>query len=209
MTGPAALRQFLEGDVRNWSVALEFWAAHTRLDLSACTALEVGSRHGGLSLWLATRGATVVCTDVQGPTERARRKHAAAGVAGRISYECLDARRIPWDGRFDLVVFKSVLGAVGREGGRAAQARAVAQMHKALRAGGELFFAENLVASPVHRFLRRRFVGWSASWRYVSIDEMRAFVAGAQGLAVHVTLLPPVSTARRSLEKICHLAAYA
>jgi SAM-dependent methyltransferase len=172
----AALRDFLEWDVRNWAVALEFWTRHTRLDLAGCSALEVGSRHGGLSLWLATLGASVRCSDLEGPTERARRKHTAAGVASRIGYECIDATRIPYADRFDLVVFKSVLGAVGRLGGRVAQARAVGQMYKALKPGGELFFAENLVASPMHRFLRRRFVGWSASWRYVSIEEMRDFL---------------------------------
>jgi SAM-dependent methyltransferase len=172
----AALRDFLEWDVRNWAVALEFWTRHTRLDLAGCSALEVGSRHGGLSLWLATLGASVVCSDLERPTERARRKHSVAGVGSRIGYECIDATRIPYADRFDLVVFKSVLGAVGRLGGRVAQARAVGQMYKALKPGGELFFAENLVASPMHRFLRRRFVGWSASWRYVSIEEMRDFL---------------------------------
>ncbi|HET7039939.1 MAG TPA: methyltransferase domain-containing protein, partial [Gemmatimonadales bacterium] len=106
MRRSAAVREFLEWDVRNWAVALEFWTGHTRLDLRSCSALEVGSRHGGLSLWLATLGARVVCSDLEGPTARARAKHAAAGVAARVRYESIDATRIPYAERFDLVVFK-------------------------------------------------------------------------------------------------------
>jgi SAM-dependent methyltransferase len=177
MTAPVGPQDFLEWDVRNWSVALDFWTRHSTHTLSTCRALEIGSRNGGLSLWLASRGARVVCSDLDGPTDRAREKHAAAGVAHLIRYERVDATDIPYQGAFDLVVFKSVLGAIGRVGGRGAQGRAVAAMHRALKPGGELFFAENLVASPVHQFLRRRFVGWSGSWRYVTVEEVRAFLA--------------------------------
>jgi hypothetical protein len=49
-------------------------------------------------------------------------------------------------------------------------------MHAALRPGGVLLFAENLVASPIHRHLRRRFVAWGDRWRYVTIEEMNAFL---------------------------------
>jgi SAM-dependent methyltransferase len=183
MIAPAGLPDFLEWDVRNWSVALEFWRARTRLDLGRCEALEIGSRHGGLSMWLALLGARVVCSDVGPPSERAVRKHADAGVTRLVRYQIIDGTSIPYSGRFDLVVFKSVLGAIGRAGGLAGQARAVREMHKALKPGGELFFAENLVASPVHRYFRRRFVRWSASWRYVSIGEMRSFLAPFRDVA--------------------------
>jgi len=177
MIPTAGLPDVVEWDVRNWGVALEFWTRHSHLDLGSCDALEIGSRHGGLSLWLAQQGARVVCSDLGPPSEVARRKHADAGVAHRVRYQRIDGTRIPYVGQFDLIVFKSVLGGIGRPADRAAQARAVAEMHGALKPGGELFFAENLVASPVHQFLRRRFVEWSASWRYVAIDEMREFLA--------------------------------
>jgi SAM-dependent methyltransferase len=176
MTGVAGPRDFLEWDVRNWSVALDFWTRHGTRPLDGARALEVGSRHGGLSLWLALQGARVVCSDVGPPSARAVRKHRAAGLSHRISYQAVDATRMPYRSAFDVVVFKSVLGAIGRGGGLPAQERAILEMHRALRPGGELLFAENLIASPVHQFLRRRFVGWS-SWRYVSVDEMRAVLA--------------------------------
>jgi hypothetical protein len=50
-------------------------------------------------------------------------------------------------------------------------------MHRALKPGGELFYAENLTASPAHKFLRRKFVRWGTNWRYVSIFEMKEFLS--------------------------------
>lgn len=173
----AELAAFVEWDVRNWSVALECWTKSSSQALGSSTALELGARHGGLSLWLALQGAQVVCSDVGGPSERAVQTHRAAGVAELVRYEAIDATDIPYTDRFDIVLFKSVLGAVGVRAGRSGQAKAIAEMHKALKPGGELFFAENLVASPLHRYLRKRFVKWGDRWRYVSIGEMLQFLA--------------------------------
>jgi hypothetical protein len=68
------------------------------------------------------------------------------------------------------------VGAIGRFGGKQSQAQAVREMHKALKPGGELFFAENLIASSLHQFCRRKFVRWGRTWRYVSIHEMLEFL---------------------------------
>jgi SAM-dependent methyltransferase len=174
--GSLGVEDFVEWDVRNWSVALDFWVRNSGLDLTTCSALEIGSRHGGLSLWLATQGARVVCTDVNGPSDVARERHRESGLSHRIGYRPVDATDIPFADAFDLVLFKSVLGAVGARRGREAQARAIAEMHKALKSGGELFFAENLVGSPLHSYLRRRFVRWGRTWRYVSVPEMLGFL---------------------------------
>lgn len=170
-------QEFVEWDVRNWSEALNFWVEHTNQDISTCTALELGSRHGRLSLWLALQGARVLCSDVGQPSKGAIQEHQARGVSNLIQYESIDATRIPYTNQFDLVVFKSMLGALGESAGKAAQARAIAEMHKALKKGGELFFAENLIASPLHQTLRRRFVQWGIGWRYVSMEEMHEFLS--------------------------------
>lgn len=169
------LADFIEWDVRNWSRALDFWSRHSAQDLSRCSALEIGCKNGGLSLWMASHGATVVCSDIAGPTEQAVRSHRAHGVAHLITYEPINATHIPYTERFDVVLFKSILGAVARLGDKDAQAKAIAEMHRALKRGGELLFAENLIASPLHAFLRRRYVRWP--WRYVSISEMLEFLA--------------------------------
>jgi SAM-dependent methyltransferase len=168
---------FIEWDVHNWSGALDFWAANSTHDFSICTALEVGARHGGLSLWLAQKGAKVVCSDVSGSSEQARRRHSEAGVSPLVEYARLDAVDIPYSEHFDIILFKSVIGAVGGSLGAEGQARAIAQMHQALKPGGELFFAENLVASPLHAFARRHLVPWGRRWRYVRIGEMLRFLA--------------------------------
>lgn len=177
MTRTPGVTDFVEWDVPNWSIALDFWTRHSSRRLEGCRALELGSRNGGLSLWLALNGAEVVCSDVRGPSQRAARSHREAGVESTVRYEAIDATHIPYEAEFDFVVFKSMLGAVGARGrGASAQAAAIAEMHKALKPGGELLFAENLVGSPLHQYLRRRFISWGNSWRYVSVTEMREFL---------------------------------
>lgn len=177
MTTLAEYERYVDWDVRNWATAPAFWESRTQLDLPRCLCLELGSRHGGLSLWLAQRGARVVCSDLGGPSPEARLRHAAAGVANRICYAHADATELQYDEQFDIIVFKSMLGALDGCDRRAVQAAAIAAMHRALRPGGELFFAENLAASPAHRFLRERFVQWGRRWRYVTLEEMREFLA--------------------------------
>lgn len=177
MSAVAEYGPFVEWDERNWSVAPAFWEARTRLDLGRCTALELGGRHGGLSHWLALRGAAVTCSDLDGPSPRARARHRDAGIADRVAYAALDATRLDLEQAFDVVVFKSLLGALEGPDRAAAQREAVARMHRALRPRGELFFAENLLASPAHRFLRERYVAWGRRWRYVTIDEMLAYLS--------------------------------
>jgi SAM-dependent methyltransferase len=176
-SAPSPLADFIEWDIRNWSAALDFWLAHTSLDLRECSALELGSRNGGLSLWMALQGARVVCSDVQRPPHTAARLHRSRGVLHLIEYEAIDAIHIPYTSRFDVVLFKSILGAIGRSGDKRLQSQAVREMHRSLKPGGELFFAENLVGCPAHRFFRRKFVEWGTTWRYVSIAEMQEFLS--------------------------------
>jgi SAM-dependent methyltransferase len=177
--------EIVEWDVENWSAALDYWQRHSTLTLSTCTALEIGSRHGGLSLWLALAGASVVCSDLREPTDAAVRKHERYGVSKSVRYARVDALHVPYAEAFDLLVFKSVLGGIGYGGGRERQRQAVSEMHKALKPGGELWFAENLVGSPVHRVLRDRFVDWAPRWRYVSMGELVEFLEPFASLTCH------------------------
>jgi SAM-dependent methyltransferase len=139
--------------------------------------LEVGANGGGLSVWLAARGHSVVCSDFGKPPADAKALAERYRVAERIRYEDIDATHIPYESTFDIVAFKSVLGGIGRDGAFERQRAAVASIYRALRPGGRLLFAENLSASPLHRLLRRRYIAWGAQWRYVTIEEMRAFLA--------------------------------
>jgi len=168
----------VEWDALNWAKALGFWNRYLPQSLAGMRALEVGARHGGLSLYLATRGCNVTCTDLYGPTDIGRERHRAYGVADRLTYGSLDVTHIPFaDASFDIVVFKSLLGEVGWNGNPRRQQEAIDEMHRVLKPGGWLLVAENIRGSRLHMFLRRKFVPWGNQWRYVSIDEMRGFIS--------------------------------
>lgn len=142
-------------DIANWSQFLVFCEQFLDHEPGGRQALEVGARGGGLSLYLALKGYEVVCTDLEGPEIWTLALHARHGVMEKVSYRALDmlAPLYP-EGSFDLVIFKSVLHALPQA---RLQARAVQELYRLLRPGGLLLFAENLLASPLHRVLRRLF----------------------------------------------------
>ena len=152
---------------------------NSRYQESGFKALEIGAREGGLSLWLAARGAQVVCSDLDGPSARVLEDAAAYALQDRIEICSADATALPWTDAFDLVICKSVLGGIARHGRRDLQALALVEMARALRPGGLLLVAENLSASPLHRLARRAFVPWGRRWRYTSADELRGDVRAA------------------------------
>ncbi|MER6489542.1 MULTISPECIES: class I SAM-dependent methyltransferase [Streptomyces] len=174
--GRTLVEESVGWDTVNWSRALTFWEHHSRLGPSGLKALEVGAGgdHGNLSLWLAAKGFSVVCSGIEEPKEALRRSHADQGLGRAVRYERLDVLDMPSGARFDVVAFKSVLGAFGMNGGDALalQRMAVLNMWRVLRDGGELWFAEGARGSRVHEALRGRF-GWGRSgWRYVSLGEL-------------------------------------
>jgi len=173
----ATLDDIIEWDIPNWSVALDYWRKHTLQNSSSIRALEIGSRHGGLSLWAALNGMKVLRTDLEGPSNKAIEKHKKYKVSDCIKYETLNALDIPYGGEFDVVLFKSVLGDIGRLNNRDNQVKAINEIHKSLKKGGELWFAENLVASPFHWLFRSRCVEWGNTWRYVTIQEMNEYLS--------------------------------
>ncbi len=166
------LKNIIEWDTVNWSNALRFWDTAC-IDYKGKKVLDIGSRNGGLSLWFALKGAEVICSDLNGPSEQAKVLHRKYNVTDKIKYECIDATNIPYIDYFDIVVFKSVLGGIGYNNNIERQQKAIDEMHKSLKTGtGVLLFAENLVASPLHSFFRIKFVKWGKSWRYVSLNEL-------------------------------------
>ena len=169
------LEAIFEWDVAIWSRSLDLWERHLPAELDGSRALEIGARNGGLSLYLADKGATVVCSDLTDPEERARPGHERWGVADRIEYRQVDTTHLPFDDEsFELVAFKSVLGALSTA---EAQARAMAELRRVLRPGGRLLWAENLAASRLHRLLRRR-LPWASYWRYPSLAEWQEWTSG-------------------------------
>jgi SAM-dependent methyltransferase len=170
-------KKIIEWDYANWSQALNFWINNTTHQLDKSIALELGARNGGLSLWLALRGCRVVCSDLEGPTDYARKLHDEYKVSQKVEYQNIDATNIGAEQKYDIIIFKSVLGGVGRNNRIDMQVKCMNEIYKVLKPGGELLFAENLVASPLHRFFRKKYVRWGDEWRYVTPAEIFEFTS--------------------------------
>jgi SAM-dependent methyltransferase len=181
----AQLTDVLAWDTVNWAVALDRWLGACGANLQDQVALEIGAHGGGVSLWLALRGARVVFSDLGGPKQQARDLHARYNVLDRVIYEDIDATRIPYENRFDIVALKSVVGGIGRDNNKPLQIQVFREIHKALKPGGRLLFAENLVGSPLHCFFRKWFVQWRRSWRYLTLAELDEFLAPFASFEYH------------------------
>ena len=176
----------IQWDIRTWSRALRYWEAHVNWhDVQHC--LELGGRQGGLSLWLALKNKQVLCSDLSDTELHAKPLHTRHGIQHLITYRDIDATEIPYRDHFDLVVFKSIVGGIGRNNDKLKQQRVFEQIHASLRPGGYLLFAENLSASPLHRYLRKRFNRWGSYWRYPTLTEMHEFLKPFQRADVQTT----------------------
>lgn len=168
------MADIVEWDVENWSKAIEFWDAGLKnKDLTGKKVLDLGGRNGGVSLYWALRGAEVVCSDIDDSGfPRAKKLHKKYGVSEKVSYQIVDATDIPYQNEFDIISFKSVLGGVGSNGQYSQQKKMMDGIYASLKAEGACYFAENLKASKLHQFARKRFVTWGDRWRYIRLEEL-------------------------------------
>jgi SAM-dependent methyltransferase len=165
-----AVRDVIEWDVKTWCRPLPLWEGYLPVERPA-RALALGERGGGLSLWLAAQGLDVVCSDVVRIRPSAHELHRRYGVDGHIQYQQQDATALSFeDDSLDVVAFKSVLGALAT---RERQEQAMREIHRVLKGGGCLLFAENLSATRLHQWLRHGFVRWSHNWRYLDCHQDR------------------------------------
>jgi SAM-dependent methyltransferase len=168
-------KDIIQWDIKSWSEALEYWDKNINWD-AIQNGLELGGREGGLSLWLALNGLTTVCSDLNDVRNSAEPLHKKYNVKHLISYQEIDATNIPYENHFDIIVFKSIIGGIGRNDNYVLQQKVFNQIHKALKPKGKLLFTENLIASPFHQGFRKKYVNWGNSWRYVSMKEMKEFL---------------------------------
>jgi ubiquinone/menaquinone biosynthesis C-methylase UbiE len=120
----------------------------------------------------------VVCSDLDEPTLNAKQLHAKYDVTQNITYADVNCLNIPYqDNTFDIVAFKSVMGGIGHHGNKESVQQAIKEMHRVLKPGGILLFAENTEGSCVHKFLRKNFVRWGKSWFYLSIPCMKELLS--------------------------------
>ena len=167
------LKDIFQWDIKNWSNVLPFWEEHFEFK-KGMKVLALGEREGGMSLYFALKGANVICSDYRDFPKETKEFHKSYGVSSVIEYSKVDMRNIQFeDEEFDVVVFKSVLGALGDSD---SQEEAMTEIFRVLKKGGKFLFAENLEGSILHKFLRKKFIGWAQNWRYISDKEMRIWL---------------------------------
>jgi SAM-dependent methyltransferase len=174
------LKDIIEWDVRNWSHCLDFWVPVVQtIEPASASVLTIGERNGGISLWLALQGFSVICTDLGGPTPRARELHQEYEVSTRVSYADVSVFSLPYpEASFDIVSCKSMIGglklvtrdATTRTLGN--QSRAVAEIHRVIKPGGFFLGAENLTGTWFHRKIRYWMKGGRVGWRHLTCAEI-------------------------------------
>ncbi|MCB9224302.1 MAG: methyltransferase domain-containing protein [Crocinitomicaceae bacterium] len=164
------LKDIIQWDVKNWKNALPFWDAHFAVK-EGMKVLALGEREGGMSLYFAKKGCEVVCSDYNEMPTETQTMHNRYAVSNQIEYKQIDMRKIDIpDASFDVVVFKSVIGALGN---KADQDEAIKEIYRVLKPGGAFLFAENALGSKFHQFLRKKFVKWGERWRYVTKTDLK------------------------------------
>ncbi len=169
---PDLLNDIVQWDVHTWSKAIQFWEEKVNWN-DVQNGLELGGHQGGLSLWLAMKGIDVVCSDLKDVKLTAKKLHEKYPLIKSIQYEDIDATNIHYENHFDIIIFKSILGGIGRNKNYAAQNLVMDQIYKALKPGGKLLFAENAKGLRLLQLMRKKFAGWGSAWNYLSVDEMQ------------------------------------
>jgi SAM-dependent methyltransferase len=180
------INDIIQWDVKSWSRAIHYWESNINWN-HIKNGLELGGRQGGLSLWLASKGIETVCSDLDNISNTAGSLHSRHNIQSLIRYENIDATSIPYENHFDVIVFKSILGGIGREESSVLQKKVIEQIHKALKPGGKLLFAENISASPMHRFLRKRFTEWNGYWKYFNLEDIQSFLRDYSNFKIHTS----------------------
>ena len=167
------LRDAIGWDTVNWLKAIPFWESRVACKFWECRALEIGAGgNGGLSLWLADRGAQVTCSGYRGVSQEVRTAHATYRLSKQIEYAELDATPMHGEEEYDVIAHKSVLGGIVRGKGLECARNVVREIATALRPGGTIIFAENLSGTPFHRLLRTRFGAGRNQWHYFTPGEL-------------------------------------
>jgi ubiquinone/menaquinone biosynthesis C-methylase UbiE len=164
------LIDIVQWDIKNWSKVLVFWDEYTDVKKGS-EVLALGEREGGMSLYFAKKGCHVICSDYNSMPDTTKEMHLEYGLSQMISYKQIDMRQIDLpDESQDVVVFKSVIGALGNKDD---QKIALNEIYRVLKKDGIFLFAENMEGSFVHQYLRKKFVNWGERWCYVNDAEMK------------------------------------
>lgn len=168
------LTDIIQWDVKNWGKAIPFWQPYLD-NIEKGNAAAFGEREGGLSLWLAMNDCHVECSDYSDLDSIPLELHVKHKVNDSISYSKQDITSTSFeDNSFDVVMFKSVIGTLNS---KERQQAALDELHRILKPGGYLLFAENLEATGMHRYARKKFTNWGHRWRYLKWKEMNGMLS--------------------------------
>jgi hypothetical protein len=167
------IRDSFGWDVRNWSRAIPFWEKHIG-DIKGKKALELGNggKFGGLSLWLAYKGAEVICSDYKGVSEEAKAIHAKYEVGKNIKYDLIDAKNIPYENTFDIIVSKSILGGIILDNNADTGKLVNNGIHRSLVNNGFYVSCDNASATKLHNLFRRKHGAGRVKWKYFKNSEL-------------------------------------
>lgn len=172
------LEDIIEWDVFNWSKALDFWRLQLPHKNTNPNILTLGERNGGLSLWLALEGYSVIYSDKGGPNEHAIDLHKKYSVQNLIQYRDIDVFKMPFDDNsFDVVLCKSVIGGLKlvykdrRTRTLENQKIACNEIRRILKPNGVFLGAENMQGSKLHQWYRK-YNHLDIGWRHLKINEL-------------------------------------
>lgn len=167
------IRESVGWDAVNWAKGLAFWEKRICLKDKDVLELGCGCKNGGLSLWASKLGSkTVCCSDYKSVTALTKRCHQVYNC-NNIRYELINALDIPYSEKFDVIMFKSMIGGICRENIGNVDI-VLKNCAKALKTGGKMIFAENLASTKFHMWCRKKLKGMT--WHYFEKDELLGYI---------------------------------
>ena len=166
--------KYIEWDVSNWSRALEYLDENKCMPFKGKNILELGGKNASLSLWAAEKGGLVTCSDIVGLENHFSKKFNHI-KNDSIRYEIIDALDIGLKETYDFILFKSMLGGIGRIGSEKLQMDVMRQVHKSLRKGGQVLFIENMMGTWFHQYFRNRYGAGKNYWSYPTLKKFGEF----------------------------------
>jgi len=163
-------KNFISWDSSNWERCLHYIDIYKNRSFEKKNVLEIGGANGSLSFWAANQNANVVCSDIL-PIDRYAFNKFGKLKNGSIRYEIIDALKIPYKDYFDFVIFKSVLGGIGRNNNLEAIFSVMTQIRKSLKHDGQCLFIENMKGTPIHHLIRNKYGAGKNGWYYPTIND--------------------------------------
>ena len=102
--------------------------------------------------------------------------HKKARLEKYISYQGINALNISYKNEFDVIIFKSILGGIGRWGHLNKIENVIENVYEALKPQGYMLFAENLKSTFIHEFFRNIFGNGKKGWTYINLEEYENIV---------------------------------